>query len=55
MPRGDPKKPINVRLAPELVEEARALTDNLTRAIEEGLCLWIARERRRCERQRTPE
>ena len=55
MPRGDPKKPINIRLPPELVEDVRKLTDNLTLAIEEGLRLWIARERRRREQQRTPD
>jgi len=43
MPRGAPKKTFALRLDPELVAEVRKLTGNLTRAIEDGLRLWVTR------------
>lgn len=43
MPRGNPKKPMSLRLDPELVEAVRSYTGNLTAAIEDGLRLWLRR------------
>jgi uncharacterized protein (DUF4415 family) len=42
MPRGRPKKPISMRLDPDLIEEVGRFSDNLTEAIEEALRDWIA-------------
>lgn len=41
MPRGAPRKQTNLRLDPKLMAEVREHTDNLTRAIEDGLRLWL--------------
>ena len=48
MPRGKPtKQTITVRVDPELVAEFRAVGGkNFSAAIDEGVRLWIARERR---------
>jgi hypothetical protein len=47
MPRGNPKRPTQLRLDPARVATVQALGVPLTRAIEEGLDLWLAREKRR--------
>jgi hypothetical protein len=47
MPRGNPKRPTQLRLDPARVAAVQALGTPLTRAIEEGLDLWLARERRK--------
>jgi hypothetical protein len=47
MPRGNPKRPTQLRLDPVRVTAVQALGVPLTRAIEEGLDLWLARERRK--------
>jgi hypothetical protein len=47
MPRGNPKRPTQLRLDPARVAAVQALGVTLTRAIEEGLDLWLAREKRR--------
>ena len=46
MPRGKPRKQTNLRLDPELMAEVRGYTDNLTRAIEDGLRLWLKRAKK---------
>ncbi len=45
MPRGSPKKFFAFRLPPELVAEVRALTGNLTAAIEAALRAWIDKQK----------
>ena len=35
------------RLDPQLVADVQDRTDNVTRAVEEGLRWWLARERRK--------
>jgi hypothetical protein len=47
MPRGNPRKLTAIRLPPELLEAVQERTGNLTAAIEAGLHLWLAREKRR--------
>jgi hypothetical protein len=49
MPRGNPKKKMILRIDPALAAEVKLhLGDGyFTTAIEEGLRLWLARERRR--------
>ena len=47
MPRGNPKRPTQLRLDPVRVAAVQAYGVPVTRAIEEGLDLWLARERRR--------
>jgi uncharacterized protein (DUF4415 family) len=44
MPRGNPRKSTALRLDADLVAQVRSMTDNLTRAIEDGLRLWIKKE-----------
>ena len=46
MPRGNPKRPTNLRLDPALVTEVLERTDDLTAAVEGGLRLWLRRARR---------
>jgi uncharacterized protein (DUF4415 family) len=41
MPRGSPKKPVSLRLDPELIEQVRDKTNNLTKAIEDALRAWL--------------
>ena len=45
MPRGAPKKRIMLRLDPKLIAEVRALTGNVTAAIELALRAWIDKQR----------
>jgi hypothetical protein len=47
MPRGNPKQFTNFRIDRQLLAEVRALTTNLTQAVEEGLRWWLARAKRR--------
>jgi hypothetical protein len=47
MPHGNPKKFSSFRIDPELLDAVRALTTNMTAAVEEGLRLWLARAKRR--------
>jgi hypothetical protein len=47
MPRGNPKKLIALRLDPALLEELRSRATNLTLAVEDGIRLWLAREKRK--------
>jgi hypothetical protein len=47
MPRGNPKRPTVLRLDRARVEAVKAHNVPLTRAIEEGLDLWLARAKRR--------
>ena len=47
MPRGNPKRPTVLRLDPVRIEAVKAHNVPLTRAIEEGLDLWLARAKRR--------
>jgi hypothetical protein len=47
MPHGNPKKFTAFRIDPELLDTVRALTTNVTQAVEEGLRLWVARTQRR--------
>jgi hypothetical protein len=47
MPRGNPKKFTGVRLDPALLAEVQECAPSLSAAIEEGLRLWLVRERRR--------
>ena len=56
MPRGNPKQTIMLRLNPELMAEARALTGprGFTAAVEEGLRWWLAREKRKGARELNP-
>jgi hypothetical protein len=46
MPRGNPGKLIALRLDPALVAAVKERAPNLTRAVEEGLRWWLARDRR---------
>jgi hypothetical protein len=46
MPRGNPRKLTAIRLPPDLLEAVQEYSSNLTKAVEEGLRLWLARERR---------
>jgi uncharacterized protein (DUF4415 family) len=41
MPRGSPKKPVSLRLDPELIEQVRDKTNNLTKAVEDALRDWL--------------
>jgi hypothetical protein len=47
MPRGNPKRPTMLRISPHLIEAARELGVPLTRMLEEGAELWLARARRK--------
>jgi hypothetical protein len=47
MPHGNPKKFSSFRIDPQLLDAVRALTTNVTQAVEEGLRLWVARVQRR--------
>jgi Arc/MetJ-type ribon-helix-helix transcriptional regulator len=48
MPRGNPKKPMVIRLDPALAAEvrARAGEGRFSAAVAEGLRLWLARDKR---------
>jgi hypothetical protein len=47
MPRGNPKLPIMLRITRELRDAVGAYGVPFTQAVEEGLDLWLAREKRR--------
>jgi hypothetical protein len=47
MPHGNPKKFTAFRIDPELLDAVRALTTNVTAAVEEGLRWWLVRAQRR--------
>jgi hypothetical protein len=47
MPRGNPKRPTVLRISPHLIEAAREHGVALTRMLEEGAELWLARARRK--------
>ena len=47
MPRGNPKKFSGFRLDPALLAAVQERTTNVTAAVEEGLRLWLAYERRK--------
>jgi hypothetical protein len=47
MPRGNPGKLVAFRLDPALIVAVQERTPNLKQAVEEGLGLWLAREKRR--------
>jgi hypothetical protein len=49
MPRGNPGKLVAFRLDPALIAAVEEHTANMKRAVEEGLRLWIARERRKAK------
>jgi hypothetical protein len=53
MPRGNPKKFTGVRLDPALLAEVQERAPNVSAAIEEGLALWLKRERRKDEQGAT--
>ena len=53
MPRGNPKKVTGVRLDPALLAEVQERAPNVSAAIEEGLALWLKRERRKDEQGAT--
>jgi hypothetical protein len=42
-----PRQTLTVRLAPELIAEVRDYADSVTFAVEQGLALWLAREKKR--------
>ena len=50
MPRGNPKKFSGFRLDPALLAAVQERTDNVTAAVEEGLRLWLAYERRKASK-----
>jgi hypothetical protein len=52
MPRGNPGKLTALRLEPALLAAVKEHASNLTRAVEEGLRLWLARERRKAAKAR---
>lgn len=49
MPRGNPGKLVALRLDPALVAAVKENAPNMTRAVEEGLRLWLAKERRKAK------
>jgi len=49
-PRVENKKQVvTIRLAPELTAEVRRYAQNFTMAVEQGLTMWLKRERRKAE------
>jgi hypothetical protein len=54
MPRGNPKRPTMLRISPHLIEAAREHGVPLTRMLEEGAELWLARQKRRQRREVDP-
>ena len=42
------------RLDPQLVADVQASTTNVTAAVEAGLRLWLAREKRKAAKANTP-
>jgi hypothetical protein len=53
MPRGNPKRPINLRIEQETLDAVRETGVPLTQAIEEAIAQWLARWQRR-QRQTKP-
>lgn len=49
MPRGNPGKLVALRLDPALLVAVKERTSNVTKAVEEGLRWWLARERRKAK------
>ena len=49
MPRGNPGKLVAFRLDPALIVAVQERTPNLKQAVEEGLGLWLAREKRKAK------
>ena len=47
MPRGKPGKLVALRLDPVLLTAVREHTTNVTAAVQEGLRMWLAYERRK--------
>jgi hypothetical protein len=47
MPRGNPKKPVNLRMDEATLAAIRATGVPFTQAIEEAAALWLARATRR--------
>jgi hypothetical protein len=47
MPRGNPGKLVALRLDPALLAAVKERSSNVTRAVEEGLRWWLAREKRK--------
>ena len=47
MPRGNPGKLVGFRLDPALLAAVQERTANVGRAVEEGLRLWFARDKRK--------
>jgi hypothetical protein len=43
------KQVVTVRLAPEIAAEVRRYADSFTRAVEQALAMWLARERRKAK------
>src|SRR4051812_34390162 len=41
MPRGNPKRPVNLRLNPALLADVRKRSRSLTAAVEDGLRLYL--------------
>jgi post-segregation antitoxin CcdA len=50
MPRGSPKKITAVRLDPALLAAVKGFSTNVSQAVEQGLRLWLSRERRKARR-----
>jgi hypothetical protein len=50
MPRGNPKKPVNLRMNEATLEAIRATGVPFTQAIEEAVALWLARTKQRLAR-----
>jgi hypothetical protein len=47
MPRGNPKRHTDLRLDPATIDAVRAYGVPLTQAVEEGLALWLGRQKRK--------
>ena len=54
MPHGNPKRPTMMRLDPARVAAVQAFGVPLTQAVEEGLDLWLSRERRKAAKPDPP-
>jgi hypothetical protein len=50
MPRGNPRRPLTLRVLPELLDAVRATDVQVNRAVEEGLALWLARHKRQADK-----
>lgn len=54
MPRGNPKLPIMLRISREMRDAVAAHGVPFTQAVEEGVALWLAREKRRAAPKPAP-